>query len=380
MSILEGVDVRTGELVRVTTARGIITDVEPLGTTAGGEPWVAPGLVDLQINGYLGFDFNGDDLDPDGVRALTDELRTRGVLTYIPTLVTAPEDELIERLAAIARARTDSAVAAAIPYVHIEGPFISDQEGPRGAHRAEFIREPSIREVAEWQRAGGGLVGMVTLSPHWAGSADVIRSLRADGIHVAIGHTHASPEQIHEAVGAGATLSTHLGNGTHATLPRHPNYLWAQLAEERLAVGLIADRHHLDVDTLVAIIRSAGVDRVHLVSDSVAIGGMPAGQYRSIGFDVDLSADGRVTQIGTPYLAGAALNLNEGVATAAQLPGLHLRDAIQMATANPARFLPAAASPLGVLEVGARADLMQFSFTGTEPSLTVHATEKALPG
>lgn len=379
MSVLEGVDARTGQVVRVTTAQGIITDVESIGSTSGDVPWVAPGLVDLQINGYLGYDFNGADLGSDGVRGLTEELRMRGVLTYIPTLVTAPEEELIERLAAIARARTDPAVAAAIPYVHIEGPFISDQEGPRGAHRAEFIRRPSVREVAEWQRAAGGLVGMITLSPHWEGSADVIRSLRADGIHVAIGHTHASPEQIHEAVDAGADLSTHLGNGTHATLPRHPNYLWAQLAEERLAVGLIADLHHLDADTLIAMIRSAGVDRVHLVSDSVAIGGMPAGQYRSIGFDVDLSADGRVTQIGTPYLAGAALNLNEGVAAVAQLPGLHLRDALQMATANPARFVPAGAGALGVLEVGARADLIQFSFTGTESSLAVHATEKAVP-
>jgi N-acetylglucosamine-6-phosphate deacetylase len=179
------------------------------------------------------------------------------------------------------------------------------------------------------------------------------------GVRCAIGHTHALPEQVTRAADAGAELSSHLGNGAHAVLPRHPNYLWAQLADDRLTAGFIADGHHLPADTFKAMLRAKGIDRAHLVSDSTALGGMPPGRYRTpVGGEVELSPEGRLSSAGTPFLAGAARTLADGVATAAAMAGLPLASALRLATANPGRF----AGARGTLRPGAAADLITFAW------------------
>jgi N-acetylglucosamine-6-phosphate deacetylase len=231
-------------------------------------------------------------------------------------------------------------------------------EGFRGAHPAEHVRPPELAEFTRWQQASDGLVGMVTLSPHFAGSETYISELVARGVHVSIGHTHASAEEIRKAVNAGARLSTHLGNGIPGTLPRHPNGVWTQLSEDRLTAMLIADGHHLPADTIKAMVRAKGIDRAILVSDSVALGGLTAGVYdQPIGGRVELHSDGRLSLMGTEYLAGAVLPLKDGVARAMTMAGISLGEAIRMATVNPGRF----AGSAGILEVGMPADLVRFS-------------------
>lgn len=351
---LTGRDPATGERIAVHVAGGRILAALP--APPGDDSWIAPGLVDLQVNGYAGHDLNAEP-DPAACGQLARALLREGTTTFVPTLITASACALLARLRAVAEARRDPLVAAMVPCIHVEGPWISPADGPRGAHPAAHVRPPDLAEFARWQEACGGLVGIVTLSPHWPGAPEVVHALAAAGVRVALGHTEASPEQVEAAAAAGATLSTHLGNGIAATLPRHPNPLWSQLAEDRLTASFIADGHHLPAAALRAMLRAKGLDRAVLVSDSVALGGMPPGEYdQPVGGRVRLEPSGRLGVLGTPYLAGAARPLAAGVATAMRDAGLSLSDALRLAAGNPGRLL----GGRGTLDAGAPADLIRF--------------------
>jgi N-acetylglucosamine-6-phosphate deacetylase len=353
---LIGRDPRTSRPLQVRVSDGIIVGVEE--SSSDPEEWIAPGLIDLQVNGFAGYDFNSDDPDPDRVIGAARRLMTEGVATFVPTLVTASHEQVSARLTAIAAARRqDPAAGQMIPYAHLEGPHISDQDGPRGVHDLEWIRSPSLDEFADWQAVSGGLVGMVTVSPHYRDSSEYIAALSDMSVHVAIGHTHANDEQIHRAVQAGARLSTHLGNGAHTMLPRHPNYLWTQLAEDRLTAGFIADGHHLPAATLKSMVRAKGPARAVLVSDAVTLACCAPGRYRTpVGGTVELSRAGRLSHVGSGLLAGAAKSLAHGVAFTADNAGLGLATALELATVNPGRFV----GGRGTLAVGQRADIILF--------------------
>jgi len=204
-------------------------------------------------------------------------------------------------------------------------------------------------------------VGLVTLSPHFDQSDEYISALVSRGVHVAIGHTHASPEQIRSAVDAGARLSTHLGNGITQQIARHPNPIWSQLADDRLSASFIADGHHLPAETLKAMVRAKGLERCLLVSDTVALAGMPPGTYTApVGGRVELSPSGRLSMEGTTTLAGAAIPLVHCIGEAVRMTAFSLPEVLSMATANPGRF----ARGRGLLQKGARADLIRFHWTG----------------
>ena len=365
-----GRDPATGQGLDVTIADGRIAAIEPGGDGEGG--YISAGLVDLQVNGYCGLDLNDGALTADRVCALTRLMFEGGVTTWLPTLITAAKDKLLQALCAIADARkTWPWVRHAIPCVHVEGPFIASEDGARGAHPAEHVRPPDLAEVAEWQRAGEGCVGMVTLSPHWAGVCAVIRALNTQGLSVALGHTAATPEQITAAAEAGACLSTHLGNGVAAVLPRHPNVIWAQLAEDRLAASFIADGFHLPAEVLKAMLRAKGLDRAVLVSDLAALGGMPPGLYdQAIGGRVEVSGEGRLGVAGTPYLAGAGLRLATTIARAMGMAGLSLDQGLRLATVNPGRFV----GGRGTLAVGQAADLTLFDWQEGADHLAIRQT------
>lgn len=365
--VVIGRDTVSGEPLAVTIKDGRIAAIEPgPGDTTY---WVSPGLIDLQVNGFAGHDLNAEGVTAQTVIAVTRALHAYGVTTFVPTVVTAAQDRIIHALDAIAAARRlDPVVRHAIPYAHLEGPHISAEDGPRGVHDAAQVRPPSLREFAAWQAACDGLVGLVTLSPHFAEAPQYTASLVEQGVHVAIGHTHATPAEISAVVDAGARLCTHLGNGAHALLPRHPNYLWTQLADDRLTAGFIADGHHLPADTLTAMIRAKGLDRSLLVSDAVALAGLPPGRYQTpVGGNVDLSADGRLVQAGSPYLAGAARSLADGVAQAVDSARLTLGEAVALATRQPGRFT----GGRGVLRVGAPAELIRFAWSPGDPTLAI---------
>ncbi|MFZ0743054.1 MAG: amidohydrolase family protein [Terracidiphilus sp.] len=364
---LTGRDPCSGESHNVHYADGRITAITqgPPDETS----WLAPGLIDLQVNGYCGDDVNADELTVDSIQNLARRMLTIGVTTFLPTLITASESKIIRNLRIIAAARqADQLVMRMIPFVHIEGPHIAPEDGPRGAHPREDVRPPEIAEFMRWQANSGDLVGMVTLSPHYETALEYIRALVARGIHVSLGHSGAGADQIRAAVDAGARLSTHLGNGVASPVPRHPNLIWAQLAEDRLTATFIADGRHLPADTLTVMLRAKTIQRAILISDLVTLAGLPPGEYVTpVGGKVDLRADGRLNVAGSSYLAGATAPLKDAVAYVAANTGFSLGDALQMATVNPGRF----AGARGMLRAGAPADLLRFRWEEGSTTLVI---------
>jgi N-acetylglucosamine-6-phosphate deacetylase len=367
-----GRDVGSGQGISVMVADSRIAAIKPTDLALTSGPYLAAGLIDLQVNGFGGLDLNDGTVTPARVAALTQMMTELGVTTYLPTLITASRASLLSSLATVAAARQQYPLCARmIPFVHVEGPFLAPEDGPRGAHPREHVRSPDLDEVAEWQRVSGGLVGKITLSPHHDQVSNFIRALVGQGILVAIGHTSATADQIHAAVSAGARLSTHLGNGAAATLPRHPNFIWAQLACDRLDAGFIADGFHLPADTFKAMLRAKELERSYLVSDAAALAGMPPGVYdQPIGGRVELGRDGRLSVAGTPYLAGASRPLCEDVALAIRMADLTLADGLMLATVNPGRFV----GGRGRLAVGESADLILFDWEQGAASLTIRET------
>ena len=353
--------------VKVTWEGGVVSAVHRLDTDPGSLPVVAPGLVDLQVNGYAGLDINAESITAETVIELSHLLASSGVTTWLPTVVTAPESRIVEALRTVARARgADQVVANAIPSVHVEGPFISDRSGARGVHNPSYVRRLDPDEVSRWLRAGP--VGVITISPHGEHASSQIQRLIRMGLVVAVGHTHASPDEVSAAVDAGATLSTHLGNGIPTTLPRHPNIVWRQLADDRLTAGLIADGHHLPFDTIEVMLRAKGIDRAFLVSDATEIGGRSPGRYHTaVGSLVELGPDQRLSEVGSDLLAGAAATLLDGVRNVATNTSFLLHDALALATSTPARLAPGVRPGVGDLRVGGPADLVLLD----ETSLTL---------
>lgn len=300
-----------------------------------------PGLVDLQVNGYAGHDLNGPDVDVETVGALTRALWRRGTTTYLGTVITAAEVDILRSLRAIAGARrADPLVRHSLVGVHMEGPFISRIPGARGAHDPDAIRPPDLAEFDRWQDAADGAIRMVTIAPEAGGTEEFIRGARTRGVLVSIGHSAASSDEIRAAVRAGAMLSTHLGNGAELTLPRHPNLLWAQLADDALTAMVILDGHHLPAETAASILRAKGLQRIILTSDSVALAGMPVGDHHTpVGGRVRVTEDGRLLLGDSGMLAGSGRALLECVDWAATALPFERDELLVCATANPAMLI-----------------------------------------
>ncbi len=299
--IVEGRLVEGGAAVRITVRDGIVAAMDRIDAAAD-DRWIGPGWIDLQINGFDGHDPNGADASPDVVEAMVRAMWRTGVAAAAITICTESEQRMIASLRAVAGAcERDALIAASVVGIHVEGPHIAREDGPRGAHPLEFIRPPDIAEYRRWQDAAGGSIRIVTVSPEYDEAIPYIRAIVADGVVASIGHTAATGDQIRAAVDAGARWSTHLGNGAHAMLPRHPNYVWDQLSEDRLSAGFIFDGHHLPASVMQPFVRAKGVERTILVSDAVSFAGLPPGIYDAFsGAQVELTAEGRLQLHGTP--------------------------------------------------------------------------------
>ncbi|HUL77424.1 MAG TPA: amidohydrolase family protein [Vicinamibacteria bacterium] len=293
-----------------------------------------PGFVDLQVNGFAGLDFGDPALTSERVLAAVSPIERTGVTRFLPTLTTSS----LEDFAACARTLARTAHPA-IAGIHMEGPYISPEDGYRGAHPRAFCRGADVDDFRRRQDAAEGRIRLVTLAPEVPGALPLVEHLVAAKVLVAIGHTAATGAQIQDAVKAGATLSTHLGNGCPAVMPRHPNVIWEQLAEDRLLASFIVDGHHLPPATVKSMIRAKTPARSILVTDAVGAAGMPPGRYTLGGQEVELSATGRVSVPGALYLAGSALRLDAAVGYTVRFTGLPLEDVVAMASTRPAGYL-----------------------------------------
>jgi N-acetylglucosamine-6-phosphate deacetylase len=301
--------------------------------------FVAPSFCDVQVNGCDGISFNAPDLTAEQVRRVVDVCRRHGIGRLLPTLITGPFEDLAHGFRTLRQAReADPAVVAAIPGYHLEGPYISPEDGYRGAHPRAHVRPPATDEFARWQDAAGGRIRMVTVAPELPGALPFIEHLAASGVVVALGHTAADGATVRAAVRAGARVSTHLGNGTPAVLPRHANPVWEQLAEDGLWASVIADGHHLPAAVLQVVRRAKTPGRLLLTCDASSLAGLPPGRYRIWGGEYEVAV-GRVVVPGTPYLAGSAVFTDACVAGYARLTGASLTEAVELASVRPRELL-----------------------------------------
>jgi N-acetylglucosamine-6-phosphate deacetylase len=356
----------TGQPVEVVWEGGRIRSLGPptQGPVDAEAGWVAPALFDLQINGCDGHDFSATDLTPDAVRHVVVTCRAHGVASFCPTLVTNSFEALAHGLQTLQRAcETDRAVAHAVAGIHLEGPYISPEDGPRGAHARRHVRPPDWDEFRRLQDAAGGRVCLVTLAPEHEGALAFIERLVGAGVVVALGHTAASRQRIRAAVAAGARLSTHLGNGSHAVLPRHDNYIWEQLAADELWASIICDGHHLPPAVVRCLVRVKTPARTILTCDSSPLAGLPPGRYRNWEQEFEVLPGGKVVVPGTSYLAGSGAFTDVCIGNAVRDAGVSLAEAVDMASARPRELL---GLPLGRLEAGAETDLVLFDWEENE--------------
>jgi N-acetylglucosamine-6-phosphate deacetylase len=365
-----GIETFGGTPVRVTFD-GTISAVEPARDSGG--LYLAPGFIDLQVNGFLGVDFNDPKCSLEQIARSIRGLFATGVTRFYPTVITGSPAGMLGALRNLRCAKETLREGAAIDGFHVEGPHISPDDGPRGAHPLRWVRPPDLDEFRRWQEATGNQVRIVTLAPDWPQSLRYIEAITADGVVASIGHTNATTQQLADAVSAGASLSTHLGNGAHAVMRRHPNYLWEQLAEDRLMADFIVDGIHLPPSFLKVALRAKTVARSVLITDAAAPAGCPPGRYQLGEQAVELTADNRVMLVGQERLAGSALRMDRGVENLMRIAGLSLADAVGMATTNAARagHVPGRAAGLGV---GDRADIIEYHFDKSDLTISIKAT------
>jgi N-acetylglucosamine-6-phosphate deacetylase len=354
----KGIETATNDFIEIQ-GDSVISHVDPVLEAADNAAWISPGFIDLQVNGFAGVDYNSPSSPVEEIARSIRALFSTGVTRFFPTVITGSPEDMLDALKNLAQARETLAEGAAMEAFHVEGPYISQYDGPRGAHPARWIRPPDLEEFRRWQDAAQGNVRLVTLSPEWPDATAYIEQLAREGIVTSIGHTRATREQIADAVRAGATLSTHLGNGADAVLPRHPNYIWEQLAEDKLAASFIVDGHHLPDSFLRVALRAKGIERSLLVTDAVMPALCAPGNYRLGEVDVELKDDQRVVLKGGTRLAGSSLRMDAAISNVMRFAGVSLTEAIAMATVNPARVGRIGGRVRG-LRTGDRSDVVRF--------------------
>lgn len=370
---IEAIHFADGNPIQIEIARGLITRIirkSSLDDPSKATVFVAPGLIDSQVNGYLSVNFASPGLTLEGIRTATQGLWKAGVTTYLPTVTTNTHELFLANFRVLASALTDPEIGASIPGFHLEGPYISPEDGYRGAHTREWVRPPNWKEFQEINAAANNKIIEVTLAPEMEGAMEFIAHCAKAGIVVGLGHHNASAAVIQQAVDNGAAISTHLGNGCANVIHRHLNPLWPQLAEDRLMASLIVDGFHLRPEQVRVFYRTKGPGRILLTSDVTKLAGMPPGEYDYEGRKVVLTPQGMARLPEQDVLAGAALPITAGVSNIMRFTGCSLSEAIQMATQNPAQLY--GLRDRGEIRVGRRADLILFTLN--QGDMQIHQT------
>ncbi len=375
MTIITARRFDTLQPIRMTLRDGRIVSVVPLDIPQGEcceLPIVGPGLCDIQVNGFKGIWFSSETLTADQVETVIHWYLERGITQCLPTLITNSAAALEHGLATIRTARDRSPLLRqVIAGCHVEGPWISPEDGPRGAHPLEHVRPADFSEFSRWQQVSGNLVRLVTLAPEVPHVIDVVKRIVKSGVHVSIGHTSATPHEISAAIDAGATLGTHLGNGCSGLIPRHQNVFWPQLADDRLTCSVIADGWHVPEAMLNCIVRCKSLNRLILTSDVSGFGGCPVGRYQTGAVEVDVLDDGRIVVAGqTQFLAGSGATTGDCVARFMSACKIPLHAAWNLASTKPAALLD---SRRDFLQEGQSARLTVFRILG------IHSDEASPP-
>ncbi len=360
----EGILYTDGESVSIEFDGEVISRINRKGSGSDlTKLYVAPGLIDVQINGYMGVDFSEPGLTVDGIRKATKALWKAGVTTFFPTIISSDVEIIKENFAVLARARKDPEIGNSIPGFHLEGPYISPVKGFRGAHLEKFIKAPDWEEFQEIQKSAENGIRLITLAPELEGAISFIRNCVESGVIVSLGHHNGSAEDVKRAVDAGAKMATHLGNGCANEINRHHNPIWPQLSNDKITPSIIADGYHLTKEEVRSFYKVKGPEKTILVSDALDLAGLPPGEYTR----------GERTLLLTPnvvklpkenVLAGAASPISKCVGVMMDFTQCSLSEAIQMASTNPADMM--ALDNRGSIVNGKRADLILFSMENNE--------------
>lgn len=371
---VEGINYLDYSPIAIEIAEGKIVNVKRLNKLSKDHEQfiISPGLIDIQINGYNAVSFSLDDrpagdledesvLTTDDVKKVTEAFWRQGVTTYFPTLTTNSQQLLLKNFTTLAKAKNDPSLLGSIPGFHLEGPYISAVDGYRGAHPKEYVRKPDWNEFLEMYKAADEKILLVTIAPEIDGSFEFIKMCREKGIVISLGHHNGSSNKIKQAIDNGAGLATHLGNGCAGLINRHDNPIWAQLADDRLMISIIADGFHLPPEILQVFFNAKGYEDIILISDMTSFAGLPPGEYKiKTGETIEKTNGGNLRFSGQEGgLYGSASPLFQGVGHIMKITGCNLAKAIQMATLNPARLHNL--NDRGRLEPGKRADLILFT-------------------
>ncbi len=269
------------------------------------------GFVDLQVNGYYGVDFNSDDLTDEAILTACRQMRSDGVTSFLPTIITDQIDAMVRRIRRVAdAAQTHAEIAEIVAGIHVEGPFISPEPGFVGAHPADCVREPSIELAEQLVEAGRGRVRLLTLAPEMHGSVEVTRWLCERSIVVAAGHCDASIAQLRQAIDAGLSMFTHLGNGCPGQMHRHDNIVQRVLSlSEHLKISFIADGHHVPWFALGNYLKCVPEQNIVIVTDAIGAAGLGPGFYRLAGQMVEVDQHLAAWAEGHQHFAGCATTM-----------------------------------------------------------------------
>jgi N-acetylglucosamine-6-phosphate deacetylase len=365
--IVQGKIPGTESPVNIIVERGKVIQIEP---HQKGSPYdfggtglyLCPGFFDPQVNGLVGVDFNSPRLTPEGLHQAARSLVSTGVTRFLPTLITSSHEKMIHQLKIMTDAlRNDSLLQKMCLGIHLEGPYISPEDGPRGVHLREFVRLPKWEELERFQEVCEGRIKCMTLAPEVKGAIPFIKKAVARGMVIGIGHTNAPEEDLEEAVQAGARLSCHLGNATPKPSPRHQNPIQKQLAMDQLMVSIITDGVHLPPYVVKNYIRAKGIDRIILTTDSMAGAGASPGRYTLGDLEVEVGPDRKALLVGTSRLAGSTLTMDRAMTNVIRFAGIDLASAIQMAAKNAQKLFPEVG---GEIIPGRSADLVLFEYPG----------------
>jgi N-acetylglucosamine-6-phosphate deacetylase len=347
--------VENGEVIRVSPSQ------KGSSCHFGGEDlYLCSGFFDPQVNGFAGVDFNSPSLSAEGLHRAALSLASTGVTRFLLTLITSSHEKMVRQLRIIGDAlRQDPLLRKMCPGIHLEGPYISPEDGPRGVHLREFIRLPQWDEVERYQEVCEGRIKCVTLAPELKEAIPFVKKATAHGIVIGIGHTNASEEVLEEAVQAGARVSCHLGNATPRPSHRHQNPIRKQLAMDQLMVSIITDGIHLPPDVVKNYIQAKGIDRIVLTTDSMAGAGASPGRYTLGDLEVEVGPDRAARLAGTSRLAGSTLTMDRAITNVIRFAGIDLPSAIHMAAKNAQKLFPEAG---GEMITGRSADLVLFEY------------------
>lgn len=299
------------------------------------------GLVDLQVNGFAGTSFSSEALTVDQVIRTCNMLFQQGTSTFLPTVISSPKSTyelvlpILAKASEIVRGEPGYAQIAGI---HLEGPFISPENGARGIHPQNCVLNPDLFYFDWLFDLSKHSIALLTLAPERPGAIPLIQHATRLGVKVGIGHTAASPELIHISAQAGAQFSTHLGNGLPLLIHRHLNPLWAQLADTQLTAFIIADGHHLPADFITTVFKVKSHKNVIVVSDSSPAAGLPPGFYDFFGCHARLDPSGLLYEPTSGLLAGSSASLRI-CASWLENSGFQMDQIIAACRDNPASFL-----------------------------------------